>query len=182
MNTAPDPLPIRGLAIGAAAMAVIVTASNFLVQYAINDWLTYAAFTYPVSFLVTDLCNRAMGPKNARRVVYVGFAAAVILSAVLATPRIAIASGSAFLIAQVVDVQIFHRLRTMPRWWMPPLVSSAVASALDTLLFFSIAFVGTGVPWITLALGDYVVKAAMAVAMLVPFGIALRARLVPASS
>ena len=163
-------------------MAVVVTASNFLVQYAINDWLTYAAFTYPVSFLVTDLCNRAMGPKNARRVVYVGFAVAVVLSAILATPRIAIASGGAFLVAQVVDVQIFHHLRAVLRWWVPPLVSSTVASALDTVLFFSIAFAGTEVPWVTLALGDYAAKVAMALAMLVPFGIALRARLVPQSA
>ena len=159
-------------------MVVVVTASNFLVQYAINQWLTYAAFTYPVAFLVTDLCNRTMGPQHARRVVYVGFAVAVVLSAALATPRIAIASGGAFLIAQVLDVQIFHRLRSARRWWTPPLVSSTVASAVDTLVFFSVAFAGTEVPWIPLALGDYAAKAAMALVMLVPFGIALRARLV----
>jgi uncharacterized PurR-regulated membrane protein YhhQ (DUF165 family) len=165
--------------LGIAAMALIVTAANIAVQFPINEWLTWGAFTYPVSFLVTDLCNRSMGARSARRVVYAGFVIAVGLSAVLATPRIAIASGSAFLCAQVLDVQIFDRLRRHRLWWTPPLVSSSIASALDTAMFFSIAFAGTAVPWVTLAVGDYFVKLALALAMLLPFGIAVRARLLP---
>ncbi len=163
-----------GVTLGVAAMAVIVAASNFLVQFPINDWLTYGAFTYPVSFLVTDLTNRALGPGRARRVVYAGFAIAVVLSAFLATPRIAIASGSAFLIAQLTDIFIFNRLRNAA-WWRAPLVSSSIASAVDTALFFSLAFAGTGLPWSTWAIGDYAVKLAVAGAMLVPFRLLLAA-------
>ena len=138
-----------GVLVGAAAMAIIVTAANIGVQFPINEWLTWGAFTYPISFLVCDLCNRAMGPGPARRVVYVGFVVAVVLSAVFATPRIAIASGTAFLVAQVMDVQIFDRLRRHRYWWTPPLVSSAIASAVDTVLFFAIAFAGTvQAPWV----------------------------------
>jgi uncharacterized PurR-regulated membrane protein YhhQ (DUF165 family) len=159
----------RGVVLGVIAMTAIVAASNVLVQYPINDWLTWGAFTYPVAFLVTDLTNRALGPGKARQVVYAGFAAALVLSILLATPRIAIASGTAFLAAQLLDIGIFDRLRRAGAWWSAPLVSSSVASALDTALFFSIAFVGTGVPWITLGLGDYGVKLALALAMLVPF-------------
>lgn len=170
--------PRAGLALGIAAMAFIVTAANVAVQYPINDWLTWGAFAYPVSFLVTDLCNRAMGARNARRVVYAGFVIAVALSVGFATPRIALASGTAFLLAQVLDVQIFDGLRRHRLWWAPPLVSSSIASALDTALFFSIAFAGTPVPWVTLALGDYAVKLALALAMLLPFGLAIRTRLV----
>ena len=162
-----------GLIIATAAMCGLVAASNYLVQFAINDWLTWAAFTYPVTFLVTDLTNRAYGPAPARRVVYAGFALAVVLSVWLATPRIALASGAAFLVAQLIDVGVFHRLRGRV-WWQAPIVSSAVASTVDTALFFSVAFAGTGVPWVTLALGDLAVKAAMAAAMLVPFGLLLR--------
>ncbi len=168
--------PVRALASGVIAMALIVAASNYLVQFAINDWITWAAFTYPVSFLITDLCNRAIGPRLARRVVYVGFAFAVVLSVWLATPRIAIASGSAFLFAQVLDVQIFNHFRHARHWWLPPLASSSIASALDTIIFFSVAFVGTSVPWVSLAAGDYLVKLGMALVMLVPFGIAVRSR------
>ena len=159
----------RGVMLGVAAMTVIVAASNVLVQYPINDWLTWGAFTYPVAFLVTDLTNRALGAAKARQVVYAGFALAVVLSIVLATPRIAIASGLAFLVAQLLDVYIFDRMRRTARWWTPPLVSSSIASAVDTALFFSVAFVGTGVPWVTLGLGDYAVKLALALAMLIPF-------------
>ena len=160
-------------------MALIVTAANIGVQIPINDWLTWGAFTYPISFLITDLCNRSMGARSARRVVYAGFLVAVALSIYFATPRIAIASGTAFLLAQVLDVQIFDRLRQSSRWWMPPLVSSSIASALDTALFFSIAFFGTAVPWVTLALGDYAVKMALAIAMLLPFLAVVRLRLLP---
>ncbi len=157
----------------ALAMIAVVTASNWLVQFAINDWLTWAAFTYPVSFFVTDVTNRKLGPGAARRVVYAGFAIAVVLSALLATPRIAVASGTAFLVAQLIDVRIFDRLRRSV-WWMPPLASSIVGSAIDTVLFFALAFAGTAMPWITLAAGDFAVKLAMALALLVPFGGILR--------
>jgi uncharacterized PurR-regulated membrane protein YhhQ (DUF165 family) len=159
----------RGVVIGILAMAVIVAASNVLVQYPISDWLTWGAFTYPIAFLVTDLTNRAFGAERARQVVYAGFALAVALSIVLATPRIALASGSAFLVAQLLDVYIFDRMRRTGAWWAPPLVSSSLASAVDTALFFSIAFAGTGVPWVTLGLGDYAVKLALALTMLIPF-------------
>ena len=144
----------KALAPGIAAMTVVVTAANILVQIPINDWLTWGAFTYPVSFLVTDLTNRRLGAGAARRVVYAGFAVAVVLSAVLATPRIAAASGLAFLAGQLLDVQIFDILRRRV-WWLPPFISSIIASALDTVVFFSIAFAFTPVPWVTLAVGDY---------------------------
>jgi len=158
----------RSLIIGVAAMTLVVVASNILVQYPVNDWLTWGAFTFPVAFLVTDLTNRKLGPAKARRVVYVGFALAVVLSWYFATVRIAIASGSAFLIAQVLDVYLFDRLRRRS-WWRAPLISSALASALDTLLFFTLAFAGTGLPWIPWAIGDYGVKLLFAGLMLLPF-------------
>ena len=167
-------LGARGLALGIAAMAVVVTASNVLVQYPINDWLTWGALSYPFAFLVTDLTNRRFGPRSARRVVLVGFACAVVLSAWFATPRIAAASGSAFLIAQLADVQVFDRLRNA-KWWQAPLVSSALGSILDTALFFSLAFAGTGLPWVTWALGDLGVKAGFALVLLIPFRLLLNA-------
>ena len=147
---------------------VVVVGSNIAVQHPINDWLTWGALTYPVSFLVTDLTNRRYGPARARSVVYVGFAIAVVLSIAVATPRIAIASGSAFLAAQLLDVTVFHRLRRLT-WWQAPLLSSLLASALDTTLFFSLAFAGTGLPWLTWGVGDFGVKLAMALALLIPF-------------
>lgn len=153
-----------------AAMIVVIVASNILVQYPINDWLTWGALTYPVAFLVTDLTNRTHGAARARRVVQVGFAVAVLLSAVLATPRIAVASGAAFLVAQLLDVYVFDRLRGRV-WWQAPLVSSVAGSAVDTALFFSLAFAGTAVPWVTLAAGDFVVKLALALVLLLPFGV-----------
>lgn len=134
-----------GIALGIAAMVIVVTVSNIAVQYPINDWWTWGAFTYPVAFLVTDLTNRALGPGAARRVVYAGFALAVVLSIWLATPRIALASGTAFLAAQLLDIAIFDRLRRAS-WWRAPLVSSTLSSVLDTALFFSLAFAGTGDP------------------------------------
>jgi uncharacterized PurR-regulated membrane protein YhhQ (DUF165 family) len=158
----------RPLWLPTAAMIALIAASNYLVQIPINDWLTWGALTYPVCFLVTDLTNRAYGPAAARRVIYVGFTVAVVLSAWLATPRIALASGSAFLVAQLLDVSIFNRLRRAD-WWQAPLVSSVLASAVDTALFFSLAFAGTPVPWITLGLGDFAVKVALALALLLPF-------------
>ena len=132
-------------AIAILAMTLTVVVSNVAVQYPINDWLTWGAFTYPFAFLVTDLTNRALGPEPAQRIVYVGFALAVGLSAIVATPRIATASGTAFLMGQLADVAIFDRLRRVG-WWRAPLISSGLASALDTVIFFSLAFAATGTP------------------------------------
>ncbi len=156
----------------ASAMVLIVVSSNVLVQYPLSDWLTWGAITYPFSFLVVDLANRYHGPRMARRIVYVGFVFALVLSAWLATPRIAIASGTAFLCAELLDVTIFNRLR-QHAWWKPPLVSTLFASVLDTAIFFSLAFAGTDMPWVTLALGDLGVKLAIALFALVPFRVAL---------
>ena len=150
------------------AMTVIVVASNWLVQFPINDLLTWGAITYPFSFLVTDLTTRLHGPERARRVVWAGFALAVLLSIWLATPRIALASGTAFLAGQLLDIQVFQRLRA-GSWWRAPLVSSTAGSVVDTVLFFSLAFAGSGLPWITLALGDLGVKLILAVLALAPF-------------
>ncbi|MDE0207687.1 MAG: queuosine precursor transporter [Candidatus Tectomicrobia bacterium] len=161
-----------GVALGVAAMAVVVTASNILVQYQINNWLTWGALSYPFAFLVTDLTNRRLGPAGARRVVWVGFAFAVALSAWLATPRIAGASGTAFLVGQLADVWVFDRLRHL-KWWQAPLVSSSLGSILDTALFFSLAFAGTGEPWVTLGAGDLAVKAVFAALLLIPFRLLL---------
>lgn len=156
----------------AAAMVMIVVSSNVLVQYPLSDWLTWGAITYPFSFLVVDLANRYHGPRMARRIVYVGFVVALVLSAWLATPRIAVASGTAFLCAELLDVTIFNRLRRYA-WWKPPLVSTLFASVVDTAVFFTLAFAGTDMPWITLALGDLGVKLAIALFALVPFRVAL---------
>jgi queuosine precursor transporter len=155
------------------AMAVIVAASNVLVQYpfepfGLGDLLTWGAFTYPFAFLVTDLTNRWFGPRATRRVVYAGFAVGLVLSVALSEPRIAIASGTAFLVAQLLDVAVFNRLR-QGSWWRAPLASSTLGSALDTVLFFSIAFAGTGLPWTTWALGDFAVKMLVAVVSLLPY-------------
>jgi len=156
----------------AAAMVLIVVSSNVLVQYPLSDWLTWGAITYPFSFLVVDLANRYHGPRMARRIVYVGFVVALLLSAWLATPRIAIASGTAFLCAELLDVTVFNRLRRHA-WWKPPLVSTLFASVVDTAIFFTLAFAGTDMPWVTLALGDLGVKLAIALFALVPFRVAL---------
>ena len=157
------------LVLGVVAMTGVVAASNFLVRIPINDWLTWGALTYPIAFLVTDLINRRVGPDAARRVVYFGFACGVALSLYTSTTRIALASGSAFLLAQLADVWLYNRLRRLAAWWRAPLFSSTVASALDTALFFSLAFASTGLPWVTWAIGDYGAKLAVAGAMLVPF-------------
>ena len=159
---------MRGLLIAALAMMVVVAASNYLVQFPINDWLTWAAFTYPISFLVSDLTNRAFGPTAARRVVYIGFVLAVLLSFWLSEPRIALASGTAFMAAQLLDIAIFNRLRR-GSWWRAPLASSVSASILDTAIFFSLAFAGTGLPWVTWALGDLGAKLVVALLLLIPF-------------
>ncbi|TCT05235.1 queuosine precursor transporter [Aquabacter spiritensis] len=154
-------------------MCATVLAANILVQYpfapfGLADYLTWGAFTYPFTFLVNDLTNRRLGPARTRRVVYAGFALAVVLSAIFASPRIALASGSAFLAAQLLDVAVFSRLRQRA-WWMPPLASGFVSSALDTVLFFSLAFAGTGLPWRSWALCDYAVKVLMVGVFLGPY-------------
>ena len=155
-------------ALACSAMAVVVLASNILVQYPLNDWLTWGAITYPVAFLVSELVNRAHGPQVARRVAIAGFAVAVAASLALAPARIALASGTAFLLSQWLDIGVFDRLRR-ERWWRAPLVATLLAAVLDTALFWSIAFAGTGGPWVTWALGDLGVKLVLGVALLLPF-------------
>ncbi|RYF27206.1 MAG: VUT family protein [Comamonadaceae bacterium] len=150
------------------AMAAVVLTSNILVQYPINDWLTWGALSYPVAFLVSDLINRGHGPAPARRVAWVGFAVAVAVSLLLAPPRIAIASGTAFIVSQWLDIGVFHRLR-QGTWWRAPLIATVLAAALDTAIFWSIAFAGEGDPWVTWALGDLGVKLAVGLLLLLPF-------------
>ncbi len=189
--------------IAVAAMAAIIAGSNYLVQFPVHvtlgalnlaDLLTYAAFTFPVAFLVTDLTNRLFGAAAARKVVYAGFAIAVVVSIIVASPRIAIASGSAFLISQLLDVSVFDRLRA-GAWWRAPLISSMLGAVVDTFIFFSFAFaanlsfLGEGLDfavepapllgmlameaprWVSWALGDLVVKVAMALVLLAPYGV-----------
>jgi uncharacterized PurR-regulated membrane protein YhhQ (DUF165 family) len=167
----------RGMVVACIAMVAVVAASNYLVQFPLNDWLTWGAITYPLSFLVTDLTNRAFGPARARQVVYVGFALGVALSILLADWRIAAASGTAFIVGQLLDITVFDRLRRAA-WWQAPLLGSVLGSIVDTALFFSLAFAGTDVPWVTLALGDLAVKLVLAVFFLAPFR-ALMGRIVP---
>lgn len=158
-----------------AAMMLVVASSNYLVQFPflwLGDYLTYGAFTYPFAFLVTDLTNRFLGPARARQVVYAGFMLGVLLSVYMATPRIALASGSAFLTGQLLDITVFNRLRALS-WWKAPLFAAALGSVIDTALFFSLAFAGTDMPWLTLAAGDLCVKLAMALLLLAPFRLAL---------
>lgn len=193
-------------AIAVAAMACVVVSSNYLVQFPVHgtlgavnfaDLLTWGAFTYPVAFLVTDLTNRRFGANPARLVVAVGFVLAVVLSIQLATPRIAVASGSAFLVAQLLDVTVFNRLRRAS-WWKAPLISSLIGSIVDTFLFFSLAFssvvavlfgyydefaveaaplLGAFEPevprWVSWALGDFTVKILVAVFLLAPYRVVL---------
>ena len=149
------------------AMGVIVWVSNFLVVYPINDWLTYAAFTYPFSFLVTDLINRFHGVKAARIVVCFGFGLGVFLS-LGGDVRIAVASGTAFFVTQLLDIYIFDRLRH-GIWWHAPFISSVIAGILDTILFWSIGFYDTGTPWVTWAFGDGAVKMLMVAIALTPY-------------
>ena len=166
-------------------MGLIVAASNYLVQfpikyYGLENILTYGAFSYPITFLITDLANRAYGKAVARKVVYIGFFIGVVLTLFVSTNfsdlisiRIAIGSGVAFFLAQNLDVQIFDYLRKKI-WYVAPLTSSILGSATDTFLFFSIAFYATGIPWITLALGDLAVKLFIALTMLIPFRLLLK--------
>ena len=168
----------------ATCMAGIVAISNFLVQFPVNylgleNILTYAAFTYPITFLITDLANRKYGKIIARRVVYFGFFIGIILTLYFSTNfedlisiRIAIGSGTAFLVAQLLDVKVFDLLRKKI-WFIAPLSSSLLGSLIDTFLFFSISFYNTDVPWITLAMGDFIVKVLISLIMLIPFRLLL---------
>ena len=161
-------------------MGLVVLISNFLVQYPIQKFglseiLTYGAFSYPVTFLITDLANRAYGKVVARKVVYFGFVIGISLTLFVSTNFsdiisiiIAIGSGMAFFVAQNLDIQIFDRLRKRS-WYIAPLTSSSLGSLTDTFLFFSIAFYATGIPWLTLALGDLAVKLFITILMLIPF-------------
>lgn len=150
------------------AMCAVVVGSNVLVQFPINQWLTWGAISYPVSFLVSDLLNRRFGPGAARRVVVIGFVVAVLFSIWAATPRIAMASGLAFLLAQLLDIQVFNRLREQ-RWWRAPLLAGFAGATLDTCVFFSVAFAGTGIDWVSLLSGDLAVKLVVNATMLAPF-------------
>lgn len=154
-------------------MMFLVIASNCLVLYPLNDWLSWAAFTYPVTYLVTELTNRFHGPQKARQVVCLGFVFAVIFSVWLATPKVAFASGSAFLISQLLDISIFNKFR-YSLWWVAPLFASISASVIDASIFWSLAFWGEDLPILSLAIGDTSVKILIDVAMLTPFRLGLR--------
>ena len=165
-------------------MGVVVLVSNYLVQFPIKYYeldkiLTYGAFSYPVAFLITDLANRSYGKVVARKIVYVGFIIGIVFTllfsndfADLISVRIAIGSGTAFLVAQLLDVQIFDQLKKK-KWFVAPLTSSLIGSTIDTFLFFSISFYATGIPWVTLSLGDLAVKIFVALLMLIPFRLML---------
>ena len=165
-------------------MALVVALSNYLVQFPVNylgfqDLLTYGAFSYPVAFLITDLSNRRYGKNTAKKIVYFGFILGVFLTFYFSTNysnlisiRIAIGSGTAFLVAQLIDVNIFDRLRKKI-WFAAPLTSSLIGSTIDTFLFFSISFYGTGINWISLSFGDLFVKIFVALVMLIPFRLLL---------
>ena len=166
-------------------MGVVVLISNYLVQFPIQHYdlekiLTYGAFSYPVAFLITDLANRSYGKVVARKIVYIGFAIGISFTLLFSTNfadlisiRIAIGSGVAFLFAQLLDVQIFDNLRKK-KWYIAPLTSSIIGSTVDTFLFFSISFYATGMPWVTLSLGDLIVKVLVALIMLIPFRLLLK--------
>jgi len=165
-------------------MGVVVLSSNYLVQFPIKHYgleqiLTYGAFSYPVAFLITDLANRSYGKLIAKKLVYIGFAIGISFTLLFSTNfgdlisvRIAIGSGTAFLVAQLLDVQIFDQLRKK-KWFIAPLTSSFIGSTVDTFLFFSISFYATGIPWVTLSLGDLAVKIIVALVMLIPFRLLL---------
>tara|TARA_B100000941_G_C28505920_1_gene557294 strand:- start:2848 stop:3393 length:546 start_codon:yes stop_codon:yes gene_type:complete len=161
-------------------MGIVVVISNYLVQFPVQKFglseiLTYGAFSYPITFLITDLANRAYGKVVARKVVFVGFIIGILLTLFVSTNfddiisiRIAIGSGIAFFVAQNLDVQVFDQFRKK-KWFIAPLISSTLGSITDTFLFFSIAFYATGIPWLTLALGDLFVKLFITILMLIPF-------------
>ena len=161
-------------------MGVVVLSSNYLVQfpikyYGLEEILTYGAFTYPIAFLITDLANRSYGKLVARKIVYIGFIIGISFTLFFTTNfsdlisvRIAIGSGTAFIVAQLLDVQIFDKLRKK-EWFVAPLTSSFIGSVVDTFLFFSISFYGTGIAWVTLSIGDLAVKIFVTLLMLIPF-------------
>jgi len=165
-------------------MGLVVLASNYLVQFPIKYYglekiLTYGAFSYPIAFLITDLANRSFGKLIARKIVYIGFLIGILFTLLFSTNfadlisiRIAIGSGTAFIVAQLLDVQIFDQLR-QKKWFIAPLTSSLIGSIVDTFLFFSISFYGTGIPWLTLSFGDLAVKIFVALVMLIPFRLLL---------
>ena len=165
-------------------MGVVVLTSNYLVQYPIKyygleEFLTYGAFSYPIAFLITDLANRSYGKLIAKRIVYIGFLIGIFFTLFFSTNftdlisiRIAIGSGTAFMVAQLLDVQIFDKLRKK-EWFVAPLISSFIGSTVDTFLFFSISFYATGISWFTLSLGDLAVKIFVALVMLIPFRLLL---------
>ena len=165
-------------------MGVVVLSSNYLVQfpikyYGLEEILTYGAFTYPIAFLITDLANRSYGKLVARKIVYIGFIIGISFTLFFTTNfsdlisvRIAIGSGTAFIVAQLLDVQIFDKLRKK-EWFVAPLISSFIGSLIDTFLFFSIAFYGTGIAWVTLSVGDLAVKIFVTLLMLIPFRLLL---------
>jgi queuosine precursor transporter len=165
-------------------MGVVVLSSNYLVQFPIKYYgleriLTYGAFSYPIAFLITDLANKAYGKLVARKIVYIGFLIGISFTLLFSTDfadlisvRIAIGSGTAFLVAQLLDVQIFDQLRKK-KWFVAPLTSSFIGSTFDTFLFFSISFYATGIPWFTLSLGDLMVKIFVTLVMLIPFRLLL---------
>ena len=166
-------------------MGVVVLTSNYLVQFPINYYdldkiLTYGALSYPIAFLITDLANRSYGKIIARKIVYFGFVIGISFTVLFSTNfaelisvRIAVGSGTAFLVAQLLDVQIFDNLRKK-KWYIAPLTSSVIGSTVDTFLFFSISFYATGVPWVTLSLGDLAVKILITLIMLIPFRLLLK--------
>ena len=166
-------------------MGVVVLSSNYLVQFPVNHYglsevLTYGAFSYPIAFLITDLANRSFGKMIAQKIVYFGFFIGISFTVLFSTDfadfisiRIALGSGTAFLIAQILDVQIFDKLRRR-QWFIAPLASSLIGSTIDTFLFFFIAFYGTEIPWVTLSLGDLMVKIFVALLMLIPFRLLLK--------
>ncbi|MBX2835444.1 MAG: queuosine precursor transporter [Gammaproteobacteria bacterium] len=160
----------RRLLLPIVAMAIVIVASNILVSIPINDLWTWGAFTFPFAFLITDLTNRYWGAGDARKVVFVGFAVGVLASFYLAEPRIALASGVAFITAQLVDVSVFDKLRNT-QWWIAPFASSVIGTILDTWLFFFLAFAGTGAVWYGWAVGDLLVKLAVALFALLPYGV-----------
>ena len=164
----------------ALSMGIVVVSSNYLVKFPVNYFgleniFTYGAFSYPIAFLITDLSNRKYGKNIAKKIVYLGFVLGIFLTLYFSTNysdlisiRIAVGSGSAFLIAQLLDVNIFDKLRKK-EWFVAPLTSSLIGSSVDTFLFFSISFYGTGISWITLSFGDLLVKVLVALFMLIPF-------------
>ena len=165
-------------------MGVVVLSSNYLVQFPIkyfglDEILTYGALSYPIAFLITDLANRSYGKVSARKIVYFGFLIGISFTLLFSTNfadlisvRIAIGSGTAFIVAQLLDVQIFDQLRKK-KWFIAPLTSSLIGSTVDTFLFFSISFYATGIPWFTLSIGDLSVKILVSLLMLIPFRLLL---------